>query len=333
MQGLTRNVGTSSLTQNTGSIQKGDIKNVLICRPNHRLGNLLLTTPLVEEVVDSFPDCKIDLLVKGNLAPAVFRNYKNINSFIAFPKKPFKELIKYSRVWLSLRKTHYDIVINVVNDSSSGRLSAQFATSKYKFFGGEHEALPSEYQDLHIARQPVYYFRYCLTLLGFADARKEVPLMNLKLSDLELTEGKKKLKTLVNNDRKTICLFTYATGDKCYSKEWWEEFYEQLKTNYSDYNIIEILPVENISNISFQAPTYAHPDIRNVGAVIANTQLFIGADGGVMHLATAAQVPTIGLFSVTDPKSYAPYNAGSIGVNTNETSTVDLLKIAAAILK
>ncbi|HEY5824775.1 MAG TPA: hypothetical protein VIT44_10440, partial [Cyclobacteriaceae bacterium] len=109
MQGLTRNVGASSLTLNTGSIQKGNIKKVLICRPNHRLGNLLLTTPLVEEVMESFPDCKIDLLVKGNLALAVFRNYKNINAIISFPKKPFKELIKYTQVWLSLRKTRYDI--------------------------------------------------------------------------------------------------------------------------------------------------------------------------------------------------------------------------------
>jgi len=332
MQGLTQNVGSSDQNRITGSIQKSDIQKVLICRPNHRLGNLLLTTPLVEEVMDSFPDCKIDLLVKGNLARAVFRNYKNIGSLISFPKKPFKELIKYTQVWLSLRKTNYDIVINVVNDSSSGRLSAQFATSKYKFFGGEHEALPSEYQDLHIARQPVYYFRYCLTKLGIADANKPIPLMNLKLSEPELAEGKKKLKSLVNNDQKTICLFTYATGDKCYSKEWWGEFYERLKANYPGYNIIEILPVENISNISFQAPTYSHPDIRDVGSVIANTQVFIGADGGVMHLATAVRIPTVGLFSVTDPKSYAPYNAGSIGVNTNETSMDDLLKIVGGIL-
>lgn len=157
--------------------------------------------------------------------------------------------------------------------------------------------------------------------------------MNLRLSAAELTEGKRKLQALVKKDQKTICLFTYATGNKCYSKEWWGEFYDRLKAAYPEYNIIEILPVENISNISFQAPTYSHPDIRDVGSVIANTQVFIGADGGVMHLASAVQVPTIGLFSVTDPKSYAPYNAESTGVNTNETSTEDLLKIVHGILR
>jgi len=333
MQKLTQNVGSSHPDWNTDTTPKDEIKKILICRPNHRLGNLLLITPLVQEVIESFPGCKIDLLVKGNLAPAVFKNYGNINVIISFPKKPFKELIKYTAVWLSLRKTRYDIVINVINDSSSGRLSAQFADSKYKFFGGDHEVLPLEYQDPHMARQPVCYFRYCLTRLGFSGTDKPVPPMSLKLNSSELAEGKKKLATLVNNDKKTICLFTYATGDKCYSKEWWGEFYERLKTNYPDYNIIEILPVENISNISFKAPTYSHPDIRDVGSVIANTQVFIGADGGVMHLATAVQVPTVGLFSITDPKSYAPYNKGSVGINTNETSTDDLLKIVGGILK
>ena len=260
-------------------------------------------------------------------------NIASPNSFISLPKKPFKELVNYSKVWLSLRRSPYDIVINVVNDSSSGRLSAQFAKSRFKFFGGNYETLPPEYQDSHIAKQPVYYFRYCLNQLGIPPTDRPVPLMNLKLSATELEEGKKKLKALVNNDQKTICLFTYATGDKCYSKEWWGEFYERLKLNYPSYNIMEILPVENISNISFKAPTYSHPDIRNVGSVIANTTLFIGADGGVMHLATAVQVPTLGLFSITDPKAYAPYNAGSTGVNTNENSADDLFKIIEGVLK
>jgi ADP-heptose:LPS heptosyltransferase len=33
-------------------------------------------------------------------------------------------------------------------------------------------------------------------------------------------------------------------------------------------------------------------DIREIGAVIANTEIFIGADSGIMHLASASLTPT-----------------------------------------
>ena len=50
---------------------RNKIKRILICRPNHRLGNLLLITPLIQEISETFPDCKIDLFVKGGIAPTV----------------------------------------------------------------------------------------------------------------------------------------------------------------------------------------------------------------------------------------------------------------------
>jgi ADP-heptose:LPS heptosyltransferase len=329
MNRITRNVGTS----NADIKDKSEIKHVLICRPNHRLGNLVLTTPLVQEVIVTFPDCKIDLLVKGNLAKAVFKNYKNIDQFIQLPKKPFKNIIGYIQVWLSIRKNNYDLVINVVKGSSSGRLLTNFAKAKYKFFGDDIAGIESRYPDYHhMAKQPVYYFRYCLSKIGVEERLRPVPLLDIKLNVNELAEGKKKLEQLVDYNRKTIGLFTYATGDKCYSESWWETFYQRLKSTFPEYNFIEILSVENISMLSRQVPTYAHKDIRNVGAVIANTSVFIAADGGVMHLAGSVHVPTVGLFSMTDPKSYEPYNAGSVGINTNNTTLEDWIKIIAHIL-
>ena len=61
---LTKNIGKTRLPKSIDLTKKPEIKRVLICRPNHRLGNLLLITPLLQEVIANFPDCKIDLLVK-----------------------------------------------------------------------------------------------------------------------------------------------------------------------------------------------------------------------------------------------------------------------------
>ncbi|MFE3867106.1 glycosyltransferase family 9 protein [Flavobacterium sp. LS2P90] len=333
MRRLTKNIGTSHFDPNT-DFNKVGIKKILICRPNPRLGNQLLITPLIQEVIATFPECEIDLFVNGGLAPFVFKNYKNVKRIIQLPRKPFKELIKYLQGWMALKKHSYDIVINVVESSSSGRLSTQFSNSKYKFFGDDIDELQLKYEDYkHIAKQPVYNFRHYLTKLGIKENDKPIPSLNLMLSSSEIAEGQKLLQEIVKNDKKTIAIFTFATGAKCYPESWWKPFYERLKSEYPDYNIIEVLPVENVSQIGFKAPTFYSKDVREIGSLIANTEVFIGADSGIMHLASSAQTPTAGLFSVTNIKMYAPYNNNSLAIDTNSGSIDDWIKIVDRIVK
>jgi hypothetical protein len=69
-----------------------------------------------------------------------------------------------------------------------------------------------------------------------------------------------------------------------------------IKSRVSNYNIIEVLPVENVSQMGFKAPTFYSKDVREIGALMANTEVFIGGDSGIMHLASASKVSTVGLF-------------------------------------
>lgn len=326
---LTRNIGTSTKNSVGYALQsKPDIRRVLICRPNHRLGNLLLTTPLVQEITETFPNAKIDLFIKGGAGSLIFRNYKNINALIQLPKKPFKDLLKYLQGWLHIQRTRYDIVINVVANSSSGRLSTKYANAKFRCFGDIDSSILNKYPDAdHMAKFPVYSFREFLTQLGFPKNERAVAPMNLELSVAEIANGKALLTDIVKNDRKTIALFTYATGDKCYSESWWQEFYTKLKAAYPDYNIIEVLPVENISQLAFSIPSFYSKDVREIGSFISNTDLFIGADSGMMHLASASNTPTVGLFKITNAKIYAPYNHNSLAIDTSEKSIDECIGI------
>ena len=67
--------------------------------------------------------------------------------------------------------------------------------------------------------------------------------------------------------------------------------------------------------------------------MIANTEVFIGADSGIMHLASAAHTPTVGLFSVTDQSLYAPYNDNSVAINTNLIDTDECIQVIHNILQ
>ena len=90
---------------------------------------------------------------------------------------------------------------------------------------------------------------------------------------------------------------------------------------FDNYNILEILPVENVSQIDFAARSYYSKDIREIASVMSNSKVFIGADSGMMHLAHASNVTTIGLFSVTNPKFYGVYGGNNISIDTNYKDT------------
>lgn len=334
MRFLTRNIGKSGEGNLTNLPPDYKFKRILVSRPNHRLGNLLLMTPLLQEISTTFPGCKIDVFVKGNLGSILFENYGNVDRIIKLPRKPFKELSKYLISWVKLKKNDYDLIINVTNNSSSGRLSTSLANSDLKFFSDHLEDLEKKYPDYqHIAKKPVYNFRNYLSKMGLKPKNEPVKPLDLKLSPSEISQGKVLLDDLVKNEKPTILIFTYATGRKCYSVEWWEEFYSKLQQEFQDeYNIVEVLPVENVSQIGFKAPSFYSKDVREIGAFMTNAAVFIGADSGIMHLASSVNVPTLGLF-MGGKEMYYPYNSGSQAIDTREVEIPEIiLKIRKEVL-
>ena len=119
---------------------------------------------------------------------------------------------------------------------------------------------------------------------------------------------------MFRNQKPTISIFTFATGDKCYSKDWWKELYSKIKNFENDFNILEILPAENVSQIDFAAKSYYSRDIREIASIMSNVKIFIGADSGMMHLAHSSNVSTIGLFKVTEPEFYGVYGLSLIHI-------------------
>jgi hypothetical protein len=124
-----------------------------------------------------------------------------------------------------------------------------------------------------------------LSKLGIPNKENLVPSLDIKLSP-EPESGQTWVRKLIAKDKKTICLFTFATGDKCYSETWWNALWK-TKKGIQQLQYYWALPVENVSQIGFKAFFYSK-DIRQIG-FIANTDIFIGADSGMMHLASASK--------------------------------------------
>ncbi len=333
MHQLTKHVGGAPCLSADSLQEKNSIHKILVSRPNHRLGNLLLITPLLQELENQFPNSKIDVFLKGGLGPIVLKEYKNINEIIALPKDHFQHFPTYLSTWMRLRRKKYDLVINATPQSSSGRLSTQFCKAKYKLFGdGDHPEEPQKIEEHHIAKLPVYRFRQALA--GRTSFTEEIPSLDLKLSETEIAAGKALLAQLnPSPQKKTIAIFTYATGEKCHSKAWWNVFYQSLKKRFPDHFILEILPKEKVSQIDFKSATYYSQDLREMCGLLANTAGFIGADSGIMHLAVASKTPVMGLFCVTDLDKYKPYGRNNIAVDTTKANIPEIINLLSQILK
>ena len=292
------------------------VRKILITRPNHRLGNNLLLTPLIKEVIVIFPNAEIHLFLMGNIGDSVFDNYKDVKKIIKLPRKPFKNLLDYFSCWSSLFKYNYDLAINANRVSSSGKLAVKLSRSRYKFFNIINKELSKIEDYSHNAKNPIYNLRYHLKN-QIDRVNYEIPKLDIKLRGYEIQNGEKLLKSIFNDNKPVISIFTYATADKCYSKEWWKNLYSKIKIFENKYNILEILPMENVSQINFAAKSYYSNDIREIASVMHNVKLFIGADSGMMHLAHSSNVTTIGLFSVTEKEFYGVYGDKNININTN----------------
>ena len=303
----------SDLEFNQNIIQ---VKKILITRPNHRLGNNLLLTPLIKEIMVIFPNAEIHLFLMGNIGDLVFENYKDVTKIIKLPRKPFKNLLNYYACWFSIFNHNYDLAINANRVSSSGKLAVKLSKSSYKFFNVINKELSKIKDYSHNAKNPIYNLRYQLKN-QIDRVNYTIPKLDIKLREYEIRNGEKLLKSMFREQKPIISIFTFATGDKCLSKDWWNKLYSKIKNFENNYNILEILPAENVSQVGFAAKTYYSKDIREIASVMSNVKIFIGADSGMMHLANSSNVTTIGLFSVTEAEYYGVYGDKNININTN----------------
>jgi ADP-heptose:LPS heptosyltransferase len=330
MRNLTKRIGSDFHKERLEGIDVNEILRVLIVRPNHRLGNILLTTPLVTEIATTFPNATIDIITRGKLSPIVFKNYPEVTNFILLPRKPFERILAYALVWIKMPFKKYDLIINTVKCSSSGKLLTKITPATYKVF--EYEEIENtKSETIHHGKEAIIALRNALYPNDSLQILKEIPLLDIKLSQKELQKGKSKLDSFKGKKEKTIALFTFATGDKCYSKLWWSEFYSNLLLEFHDYNILEILPAENVSQIDFIATSLYSNDIREIASVMACCDLFIGADSGIMHLASASRIPTIGLFHGRI-EQFRPYGNNSTAINITESTMKDWMYIIGDVL-
>jgi heptosyltransferase-3 len=324
-----------------GQLAKEDIHRILVLCPNHRLGNILLLTPLITELERAFPGAEIDVLVTGQAAIDVLEGFSSIGRIRLLPRHVARHLVATIRTMVKLRRARYDLAIDPSTDSPSGRLILALASPRHMVAvpdpGNAAWARVMFSAPRHCAKLPVFLLRHVLADDQSVD-EINYPTLNIQLTLAERRSGRRTIATLVRSEVGnrlpiTLGVFANATGAKRYGEIWWLRFLAAISASHPEYRIVEFLAADGSSRLGHRFATYYSSSPRKLASVISSVTYFISGDCGVMHLASATSIPTVGLFSATDPTMYEPYGHFSRALNTGNKTPEDVAQTAIRVLK
>lgn len=316
-----------------GGLPTTGIHRVLVCRPNHRLGNSVLISSLIAEIETLYPGAEIDIL--GSHATAcLYANRFSVHDVFALPQKIARHLWRSAGVLRALRRCRHDLAIDACNGSQSGRIALAMAQARYKLGFPDPAVNPaSAWHALawpeHLADRSVFLLRQAYagtTAPGY-------PRLNLDLAPGERQEAATVLARVCGEAREqrgvTVAIFPNATGAKCYSEDWWRQFVDTFQSLCPQVRLVDMLAAHGRSQLGSRLTPYYSRNLRRMAAMISCMDGFISADCGVMHLAAASGTPTLGLFSVTDPAKYAPCGGANAALDTRGMDGVAAATAAA----
>lgn len=319
-----------------GQLPVRGIHRVLICRPNHRLGNAVLISALLAEVEALYPGAEIDLVSGGDAAQSLFGDRFLVRRVFSLPRKVARHLWSTIVLLRQLRSDSYDLAIDACNGSQSGRLLLAIVKARFKLgFPDASTRTGSAWQGWscseHMGQRSVFLLRAAYA----GEVEGPCTPLNLRLSDTEVQQAKQALQAILHAShqpatrRPVIGMFANATGAKRYGEDWWTRFVSALLVCQPDLLIVDLVAEHGRTQLGGNFASYYTRNLRRLASVIVNMDGFISADCGVMHLAAASGTPTLGLFSVTSSKKYGPYGPANAAIDTCDMTAADVAGIVS----
>jgi ADP-heptose:LPS heptosyltransferase len=323
---------------------ESDVSRIVLLRPNHRLGNTLLLTPLVRELEARFPDAEIELVAAGVAANAVFRQFTRVTAVHSFPAASYRNPGQVLRLLSVLRNKRYDIAIDPIPKSRSGRFLLGLIRAQervgYRWGVASRDRMLTHGVDptgapAHCGLSPVHLLRSAYGWPEVHDsAATGIPMPDLRLTEAERRDGESQLAAVLGSaaqGRTRLGIFAHATGEKCYPAAWWRGIVDYFRKQPS-VQLVEFVPIDGRPRLGGAIPALHTRDLRLLGAALAATSLVVVADGGVMHLADAAGARVLGLFKTTEPARYGPQRVHSEALLVRDANAEAVATRISAVL-
>lgn len=341
--------GTSSDTARVP--RAAAVRRIAVVRPNHRLGNTLLLTPLVQELQRDFPQAQIEIITASNDAPAVFERYEQVAAVRSFPARSYEHPLRVLGELWQLRRRRYDLAIDPMPRQRAGRFLLGWLRARdrlgYRWGVAWRDRALTHLAEVsgaprHLAHAPLYLLRTAYLAAPIAAAARSAPMppLDLRLTAAERRAGAERLATVLSASgagpegaQPSLALFAHATGSKGFAIDWWLQLVQALRAKMPQARLIEIVPADRRARLAAVMPGVHTPGLRLLAAMLAATSLVVIPDGGVLHVAEAAGARILALFKSTDPAQYGPTRAGSEALWAADESAETVAARIAALLE
>lgn len=303
--------------------------NILIVNP-FGIGDCLFTAPLIHTFKDAFPEGKLCFLCNKRVAP-MLRNNPFVNEIFIYERDDFKQLLSASKLkWFEefssfirqIKRARFDLAIDLSLSSNFGLFLWLAGIKKRIGYNYKNRGIYltksvklTGYEDKHV----VEYYNGLLGLTGIEPKYKDLELY-LRDEDKQYAENIFK-EHRIDDSAPVIAISPgggASWGIEAKIKRWPEEKFALLVNKIIEkYNVIVIIigdlkDKDLLSNIETGLKDKVinltgKTTLTQSAAIIDSADLFIGNDGGLLHIAVALKIKTISFFGPVDPKVYGPY--------------------------
>jgi predicted lipopolysaccharide heptosyltransferase III len=302
-----------------------DVRKVLLVRLRS-IGDTVLATPSLYALKRFLPNVTVDILVEDWVAP-LLNNHPHVDNVIVLERGGF---MTRARVARELRAANYDVVYNL-----HGGTTATFLT---RATGARHRVGFETYQyaQLHNHQAPsplllwgqqnAHSVEQQLALLGWTG----VPVTDRPRTQLGIsTDARETVQKLLAesglNGQKIALIHPAAAFA---TKQWATENFARVAEFLSDSGFAPVaIAASNEKPLLEKLCSEAHVKIvtfdlslPEVTALAAQSQLFVGNDSGIAHIAAAVGTPAVVIFGSSNLAHWRPWNSAPAEVVFEEMS-------------
>lgn len=278
----------------------GSIHRLLIIRLSS-LGDILLTTPLLRSIKNSYPHILIDFILREEYQDLLKLN-PHINKILTYTNHKFEKQILLNNII----SQDYQLAVDLQNNVRSKEITRVLNCNVIKFNKQDFQKfLLVHFKINKLSGTPPIPVRYANTIPGFQLDEKGLEFFTNNESDSRLNSGK----TFIG-----LC-----PGARHFTKRWPEEYFVQLGKLLTDsgYSVVLFggsddgsICVNIARQIDDSLNLCSSNNVLQTAADMKKCKAVICNDSGLMHLAAAVNVPVVALFGSTVKEfGFFPYNA------------------------
>jgi lipopolysaccharide heptosyltransferase I len=308
-------------------LDRSAIRSILLMRLS-AVGDVVNTLPAVSAVRAAFPKARIGYLVEDK-AQQVVEGHPDLDEVTVFPKKRWRERALSPATWAAaaghvrrIREGDYDVLLDFQGNLKGGLHAALSGIpTRIGFARGHSKEGSHRFTNVHVAPPTERILRAKKFLALLRPLGIESPEIVWKLPprpDSVRAVGES-LRALGLEDGR-YALFHPGTSAVDPGKRWpTERFAELARRLESEHGLPTLVAwgpgerplAEEVARASNAVVAMETRSLMDLAEMLSRARLYVGADSGPQHLASAVGAASVALLGDRDPAIYAPCNPRS----------------------